>query len=73
MHYTDIPLGDSKIDMARECPDGQCVIAQTERFLSVLRDPKTEGHRFAESVAYGDLGTRIRLQSLLTMSGRRTR
>ena len=72
-HYIDIQLADSKIDMARECPDGQCVIAQTERFLSVLRDPKTEGHRFAESVAYGDLGTRIRLQSLLTMSGRRTR
>lgn len=37
-HYIDIPLADSKIDMARECPQGQCVIAQTEHFLAVLKD-----------------------------------
>jgi len=23
-HYIDIPLADSKIDLARECPNGQC-------------------------------------------------
>jgi len=37
-HYIDIPLPESQIDMARECANGQCVIAQTEHFLSVLKD-----------------------------------
>jgi S1/P1 Nuclease len=31
-HYIDIPLADSKIDLARECPNGDCVI------FAVLRD-----------------------------------
>ena len=30
-HYIDIPLPDSRMDLARECPNGQCVIAQTEQ------------------------------------------
>jgi hypothetical protein len=41
-HYIDTPLPESKIDMARECPDGQCVIAQAEHFLSVLKDPNAD-------------------------------
>lgn len=36
-HYINIPLEDSRIDMARECPDGGCVIGKTEQFLAVLR------------------------------------
>ena len=41
-HYIDIPLADSKIDMARECPKGNCVIAKTEQFLAVLRGPNAD-------------------------------
>ena len=41
-HYIDIPLGDAGIDMARECPKGRCVIAKTEEFLAVLKDPKAD-------------------------------
>jgi len=41
-HNIDIPLTDSKIDMARECPNAQCVIAQTEHFLPVLKDSKAD-------------------------------
>lgn len=41
-HYIDIPLADSKIDVATECPNGDCVIAKTEYFLGVLRDPKAD-------------------------------
>jgi hypothetical protein len=29
-HYIDIPLGDSTIDMAKEGPDGQWLVAQTD-------------------------------------------
>ncbi|MGD0006956.1 MAG: S1/P1 nuclease [Terriglobia bacterium] len=38
-HYINIPLADSTIDMARDCPNGDCVIAKTDQFLGVLRDP----------------------------------
>jgi len=51
-HYIDIPLADSKIDMARECPDGQCVIAQTEHFLSVLKDPTAGRAAKAEALRF---------------------
>jgi hypothetical protein len=51
-HYIDIPLADSKIDMARECPDGQCVIAQTEHFLTVLKDPKADRAAKAEALRF---------------------
>jgi hypothetical protein len=51
-HYIDIPLADSRIDMARECPDGQCVIAQTEHFLSVLKDPKADTAAKAEALRF---------------------
>ena len=51
-HYIDIPLADSRIDMAKECPDGQCVIAQTEHFLSVLKDPKADRAARAEALRF---------------------
>ena len=38
--------------MARECPDGQCVIAQTERFHSVVRDPKADWNSKAEALKF---------------------
>jgi hypothetical protein len=38
-HYIDIPLGESKIDLCRECPNGQCVLIKTAEFLSILQRP----------------------------------
>ena len=51
-HYIDIPLADSKIDMARACPNGGCVIAQTEHFLAVLKDPKADKAAKAEALRF---------------------
>ena len=51
-HYIDIPLADSRVDVARECPNGDCVIAKTEQFLAVLKnagvdkDAKTQALKF---------------------------
>jgi hypothetical protein len=50
--YIDIPLTDSEIDMARDCPNGQCVIAQTEHFLSVLRDASADPAKRAETLKF---------------------
>lgn len=51
-HYIDIPLADSRIDMARECPEGDCVIGRTEQFLAVLRDPKADWPAKAEALRF---------------------
>lgn len=40
-HYIDIPLASNTIDMATECPQGNCVIAQVEKFDRMLKDPHT--------------------------------
>lgn len=51
-HYIDIPLADSKIDMAKECPNGDCVIAKTEQFLAVLKNPKASRAKKAQALKF---------------------
>lgn len=51
-HYINIPLADSTIDMARECPDGNCVIAKTRQFLAVLKDPKSSRAEKAQALKF---------------------
>ena len=51
-HYIDIPLADSNIDLARECPNGDCVIAKTEQFLAVLKDPNADKNAKAQESIY---------------------
>ena len=38
-HYTDIPIDRPHLDMERDCPQGDCVIAKIEGFQKVLGDP----------------------------------
>jgi hypothetical protein len=35
-HYIDISLADSRINLSRDCPQGQCILVKTEEFLNVL-------------------------------------
>ena len=51
-HYIDIPLADSKIDMARECPNGDCVIVKTAQFLAVLKDPNASKGAKAQALKF---------------------
>jgi S1/P1 Nuclease len=51
-HYIDIPLADSRIDMTRECLNGDCVIGKTEQFLAVLKDAKADHAAKAEALRY---------------------
>jgi hypothetical protein len=51
-HYIDIPLADSKIDLARECRNGDCVIAKTEQFLAVLKDPSANKDAKAQALRF---------------------
>jgi hypothetical protein len=38
-HYIDIPIDKPHLDMARDCPKGDCVIARIEEFQKVVVDP----------------------------------
>lgn len=40
------------MDLARECPNGDCVIAKTEQFLAVLKDPKADRATKAEALKF---------------------
>ncbi len=39
-HYVNIELGTGRYQPARDCPGGNCVVAQIERDAAVLRDPR---------------------------------
>src|SRR5579872_6387525 len=38
-HYIDIPIDKPHIDMVRDCPKGDCVVAQIAADRAVLADP----------------------------------
>jgi hypothetical protein len=37
-HYVDIPIDKPHLDMARDCPNGDCVLAKIDQFDRVLKD-----------------------------------
>ena len=51
-HYIDIPLADSRVDLARECPNGDCVIAKTEQFLAVLKNPGVDKDAKTQAIKF---------------------
>ena len=51
-HFIDIPLAETQIDLARECPNGDCVIDKTKQFLAVLKDPKADRAAKAEALKF---------------------
>jgi hypothetical protein len=40
-HFVDIPIDQPHLDMARDCPKGDCVIQAIARFRAALKNPAT--------------------------------
>jgi len=40
-HYVDIPIDKPHLDMARDCPKGDCLLAKIADFRKALQDPAT--------------------------------
>ncbi|MGP8248144.1 MAG: S1/P1 nuclease [Bryobacteraceae bacterium] len=51
-HYVDIPLADRRLDMARDCPKGQCIVASLESFEAVLKDPRATPEERKEALLF---------------------
>jgi hypothetical protein len=51
-HYIDIPLHDSRLDMARDCPNGQCILAETQKFLDILGNPQSGEQARGEALRF---------------------
>lgn len=51
-HYIDIPINKPHLDMARDCPTGDCVIAKLEQFSKVLHDPATPPEQRREALMF---------------------
>jgi S1/P1 Nuclease len=51
-HYIDIPIDKPHLDMARDCPNGDCVIAKIEDFRKQLKDPAVTGVQRREALMF---------------------
>ncbi len=50
-HFITIPKTERSIDLARDCPDGNCVVAQIERQSAVIAGPAPKAER-ADALRY---------------------
>jgi hypothetical protein len=51
-HYIDIPIDQPHLDMARDCPKGDCVIAKIADLRKTLRDPDSTPEQRREALMY---------------------
>jgi len=51
-HYVDIPIDKPHLDMARDCPKGDCVLAKIEDFRKALKDPATGAVQRREALMF---------------------
>ena len=51
-HYIDIPISKPHLDMARDCPKGDCVIAKIEEFRLTVKDPATPPEKRREALMF---------------------
>ena len=51
-HYIDIPIDKPHLDMARDCPKGECVIAKIEDFRKVVVDPAATAVQRREALIF---------------------
>lgn len=51
-HYIDIPINKPHLDMARDCVNGDCVIAKIEQLRDVLKNPATPPDQRQEALMF---------------------
>jgi hypothetical protein len=51
-HYIDIPINRPHLDMARDCPNGDCVITKILDFEKVLGDPATNPEQRRDALMF---------------------
>ena len=51
-HYVDIPIDKPHLDMERDCPKGDCVLAKIEDFRKALKDPATPAVQRREALMF---------------------
>ena len=51
-HYIDIPIDKPHLNMERDCPKGDCVIAKIEEFRAALKDPATPAGSRREALMF---------------------
>jgi len=51
-HYIDIPIDKPHLEMARDCPKGDCVIAKIEEFRRVVADPAVTDTQRKEALMF---------------------
>ena len=51
-HYIDIQITDPHLNMKRDCPEGNCVLAKLEEFERVLKDKNADPQKRKEALLF---------------------
>ena len=51
-HYVDIPIDKPHLDMARDCPKGDCVLAKIEEFRKTVKDAAAPAEKRREALMF---------------------
>jgi S1/P1 Nuclease len=51
-HFVDIPLNSAGLDMSRDCPQGNCVVAKIEEFRSQWQNPALSQAKRREALLF---------------------
>jgi len=51
-HFVDIPLDRPRLDMERDCANGDCIVSAIARLRQVLRDPVTSAGQRTEALMF---------------------
>jgi hypothetical protein len=51
-HYVDIPIDKPHLDMARDCPKGDCVLAKIDEFSLAVKNPATPPEQRREDLMF---------------------
>ncbi len=51
-HYIDIPITAKHLDMARDCPKGECILAKIAEFRKAVADPATPPEARREALMF---------------------
>jgi len=51
-HYVDVPIDQPHLDMARDCANGDCVVAAIAKFRAQLKNPSTPAPQRKEALEF---------------------
>lgn len=52
LHFINLPMDAETVDMARDCVEGECVVAAINKYSAIMADPKEEREKRIEALKF---------------------